>query len=311
MSSSSKNVTFIVSAPFDSDPGADVLLLSCDNFTFQARKAILTLASPVFGDMFSLPQPPSNEVNDDSSAHNPPLPSVRLSETGPVIDVLLRYCYPVEPPRKIQAFDIVRAVRCAAEKYDMAFIATKVDGYILASNNKDPAYSLLLYRNACEQQKEGDARLYARDCLKLPYASLVRYWPSQVLDKSLTNLIYYHQAISQAVGATITSTQYTGACDLIRNQFCNSCYVSFGSVRQPKWWQKYLTSCLQNINNAGNGLSLEHMRLRGEDAGRELCQSCGYKALCNWETLGETLNKIMEEETKKARITFSILIGND
>lgn len=296
---SSKNIVFTVSAPFDSDPGADIQLLSCDNFTFQARKAILSLASPIFSDMFSLPQPPSSDKNEDSSAPATSLPSVQLSETGLVIDVLLRYCYPVEPPRCIDAFDTLRAVRSAAEKYDMAFIATKVDEYIRASSNGDPAYSLLLYRNACEQQNKEDARLYARDCLKLPYASLVKYWPSSALDKSLVNLIYYHQAISQSVGATITSIRYSKVSELTQSTYCNHCFVQVGSTRQPKWWQKYLISSMQKLNGAGGGLSLEHTRICGEDVGRETCTACGHKALCNWETMQKNMNEIIEDETKK------------
>lgn len=303
---SSKNIVFTVSAPFDSDPGADIQLLSCDDFTFQARKAILSLASPIFSDMFSLPQPPSSNKNEDSSAPATSLPSVQFSETGLVIDVLLRYCYPVEPPRCIDAFDTVRAVRSAAEKYDMAFIATKVDEYIRASYSGDPAYSLLLYRNACEQQNEEDARLYARDCLKLSYASLVKFWPSSALDKSLVNLICYHQAISQTVGATITSTRYYEACGLIiDSRHCNSCYVQVGHTRQPKWWQKYLTSSLQKLNGAGGGLSLEHTRICGEDVGRETCTACGHKALCIWETMQKNMNEIIEDETKKVCMSYS------
>lgn len=93
-------MTFTVGAPFDSDPGAGVVLLSCDNFAFLVRKDILCLASPVFNDMFSLPQPKVVADNDSlESLAETTLPSVQLYETGLVLDIILRFCPPF--PRRL------------------------------------------------------------------------------------------------------------------------------------------------------------------------------------------------------------------
>lgn len=48
---------FSVSEPFLTDSGADVVLVSCDNYEFRSRRSILSLASPIFKDVFSLAQP--------------------------------------------------------------------------------------------------------------------------------------------------------------------------------------------------------------------------------------------------------------
>ena len=48
---------FVVSPPFDADSVGDCIIQSSDGVQFKVVRAILTLASDVFTDMFGLPQP--------------------------------------------------------------------------------------------------------------------------------------------------------------------------------------------------------------------------------------------------------------
>lgn len=82
-----KRSTFTVKEPFDSDPGADIILISCDNAEFRAREQILSFISPVFSDMFSLPHAISDEIGERPETINN-LPFVHLSENA-VVDTLL------------------------------------------------------------------------------------------------------------------------------------------------------------------------------------------------------------------------------
>ncbi|KAH9058199.1 hypothetical protein EDB87DRAFT_1627101 [Lactarius vividus] len=52
--------------------GADVIVRSSDHVNFPVHKAILASSSPVFGDMFSLPQPPESGKVDELSVVNLP-----------------------------------------------------------------------------------------------------------------------------------------------------------------------------------------------------------------------------------------------
>lgn len=73
---------------FDNSPTADIILRSSGPkfVEFRTHRTILSIASPVFETMFSLPQP-----RVDKS-----LPVCDLSEDANTIDALLRLIYPVD-----------------------------------------------------------------------------------------------------------------------------------------------------------------------------------------------------------------------
>lgn len=66
--------------------GADVVLRSSDLVCFHVHKLVLTISSPFFNDMFSLPQPRDDEVIDG-------LPVVYMSEDAEVMHSLLTVLY--------------------------------------------------------------------------------------------------------------------------------------------------------------------------------------------------------------------------
>jgi hypothetical protein len=61
---------------------------------FRVHKFILSLASPVFKDMFTFPQPP-----DQNWVEQPDISIVNVPDRPKVLDAVLRFVYPgVEPP---------------------------------------------------------------------------------------------------------------------------------------------------------------------------------------------------------------------
>ncbi|KAN0137884.1 hypothetical protein V8E53_004368, partial [Lactarius tabidus] len=56
-------------------PDANIILRSSDQANFHVHKSVLVISSPLFKDIFSLPQPPSNELVDG-------LPVIQLSESS-------------------------------------------------------------------------------------------------------------------------------------------------------------------------------------------------------------------------------------
>ncbi|KAI9441850.1 hypothetical protein H4582DRAFT_1935403 [Lactarius indigo] len=94
--------------------GTDVVVRSSDRVNFPVHKAILASSSPVFKDMFSLPQPPNNGKVDE-------LPVVDLPEDAELIRSLITILYPI--PSKIPAsYDRTLALLSAAQKYDMDIV---------------------------------------------------------------------------------------------------------------------------------------------------------------------------------------------
>jgi len=92
-------------------PNADVILQSSDLVDFYVHRSVLIVSSPIFRDMFSLPQPLNGA---DPNA----LPVVHLSEDAETLDSLISMLYPI-PPEIPPSSDSVLALLAAAAKYDM------------------------------------------------------------------------------------------------------------------------------------------------------------------------------------------------
>lgn len=297
---------FTVSEPFLTDSGADVVLVSCDNYEFRTRRSILSLASPNFEDVFSLAQPEiirpqSNPVSgiDPSlcissstrqwSVVNSGFPPVHSSETGQVIDILLRYCSPVSIPT-IPECQLLISVLDAAIKYEMTFIVTEVEATLQRLGFEQPEVLLFLYGQACEQQQEIKARDYAWECLKLPYPSIMNY-AGRCLSASttaLSNLIIYHHAVSNAVANYIKNHRCVERNAKTNWGKCSSCSDRRGSNdREPKWWRDNLVIMVQNIYNEGpiSYRILPAIDELGIDQAPYSCWSCAVNLLENWDSI--------------------------
>jgi len=104
-------------------PDASLIIRSSDLVNFRVHKSVLAMASPIFGDLLSLPQPSDSEFVDG-------LPVVQLSEDGELLNSLVSMLYPI---RRVtpDSNDKVLYLLAACQKYDMvqvqSYIRTEVD----------------------------------------------------------------------------------------------------------------------------------------------------------------------------------------
>ena len=103
--------------------GADVILQSSDHAKFLVHKAILASSSPVFRDMFSLPQPPNSGPVDG-------LPVVDISEDAELVRSLVTLLYPI-PSEIPTSWDRILALLSAAQKYDMGAVQASIRGEVI------------------------------------------------------------------------------------------------------------------------------------------------------------------------------------
>ncbi|KAI9440637.1 hypothetical protein H4582DRAFT_1811860, partial [Lactarius indigo] len=122
--------------PFDR-ADADVVLCSSDNVTFRVHEAILSVASPVFETIFSLPQP---QISTDGSP-----PVINPAENGAVLANLPTAIYPVVPVVPRSPSDFVASI-VAAEKYEMAVPSHRLDQHFANSRVVQIINGRLLYR---------------------------------------------------------------------------------------------------------------------------------------------------------------------
>ncbi|KAH9954184.1 hypothetical protein BC827DRAFT_1098764, partial [Russula dissimulans] len=97
---------------------ADLIMQSSDHVRFYVHKSILSMSSPIFRDMFSLPQPADSELVEG-------LPVVCLAEEAQVLHNLLTMLYPIPsviPDEYDKALDLL----AVSHKYDMAAIQSSI-----------------------------------------------------------------------------------------------------------------------------------------------------------------------------------------
>ena len=115
------------------------------NHDFCVHRIILSLASPVFKDMFTFPQPPNQPLN---ARHE--LPVVEVPESPKVLDAILRFIYPGAEPPDITETSTLSALLSAADKYNIASIIPTLREKLRASLT--PYYKhrhLCVYITAC------------------------------------------------------------------------------------------------------------------------------------------------------------------
>jgi hypothetical protein len=105
-------------------PDANLILRSSDLVNFRVHKPVLTMASPFFKDLLSLPRPSDSESIADG------FPVVQLSEDATLLNSLVSMLYHVHPGIP-DSYEKVLHLLAACQKYQMV----QVQSYIRAEVN--------------------------------------------------------------------------------------------------------------------------------------------------------------------------------
>ena len=136
---------------------ADVIIRAAGTLDFRVHKFILSFASPIFRDMFTLPQPPTDTPGT--------LPHVDISESPETWENILRTIYPMQRP-VIDDLDGLGSLLLAAKKYEMQFILDSHKSIFQDREfiQQDPLH---LYAIACACEFENEAKYVARNAQHL------------------------------------------------------------------------------------------------------------------------------------------------
>ena len=213
----------LAKAPFD-DAQADVILQSNDGVRFHVFKNILSLASPIFNDMFNLPSPPPQGPNDEFQV-------VPLSEHSTVLDIALRHIYPVRPPRAADTLQYASILAEFARKYQVEALDNCITGYLMDNVERDPVG---VYAIAVTYEFNGIGENAARTCLNLPFSGLKSPYMRCMAAEHISELLRYHVACGEAASA-LASSDRTWFSSLSKNGIithqrsgrisCRSCHI--------------------------------------------------------------------------------------
>ena len=144
---------------------------------FRVHKLILSLASSVFRDMFTFPQPLDQTLDEQHG-----LPVADISEAPEVFDIVLRSIYPGVTPPKVTEQATLTALLFTGDKYDIS-LTHPVFGESLKTFLLSPSDSFWVYIMACrfgfpDVAKEAVQRLSKDNLLHLGNREHRRYLSS-------------------------------------------------------------------------------------------------------------------------------------
>ncbi|KAJ7310688.1 hypothetical protein DFH08DRAFT_618330, partial [Mycena albidolilacea] len=126
------------SAPFD-DTGADTILRASDGADFCVYCQILSLASPFFKDLFSIPQPDSE----------PDVPVIPVDEHSNLLNPLLRSFYPgAELLQPVNGVDkLAKLIEASVSKYEIECAVPRLQAALQQHVEAD---TVAVYAIACQ-----------------------------------------------------------------------------------------------------------------------------------------------------------------
>lgn len=265
-------------SPFD-DTSADIILRSSDGSDFRVYRAVLSLASPFFKGLLSLPQPDSE----------PEIPVIPVSEPSHLLDRFLRVWYPgAESIVKFESLDeLSDIIALTLSKYDIQFISPILQQHL--HRFLAVAHPVGVFSIACRYQWTELATSAAKESLKLPLNSLfvcdasphLKHIPADLYQ----SLFAYHRKCSTAAvlaGALLPLSNVNWVwikCNACVGHF-QECDVPGLGRRIPRAWIFEYVQRMQTILNQVPGTDLKNpsfmaTALQKAAACNGLCRSAG------------------------------------
>ena len=240
-------------------PDADIILVPTPpgDTVFRVHRCILASASPLFRDMFTLPQP---TTLDDGK-----LPQLVLSEDHSTIDSLLRFIYPVPNPT-INNLDELVPVLGATVKYDCEAVTT-VLRKILLSPEFVREHPTRVFAIACRFDLEDEAKAASRftlgiNILECPLSDDLKY----ITAYSYYRLLDLHRRRAKAAQELLKLSEG------VKCMQCNG--SSYGIFMAPKWWTEFEQRAKQELSVRPTTDVIFDLAFLGETASAAGCLRC-------------------------------------
>ena len=271
-------------------PDGDIIIRSSDGIHFRMMKLLLSLASPIFKDMFSLPR--SADENIDEFLHG--LPIVDLTESSRTIENLLSSCYPAIYGKTsgLQGLSDVSALLEAAKKYEMEETGRAVVPFLTKPQflAQEP---LRVFAIACRYKLDAEAILAAKHTLHRSILEDKYSQESEMIDGgTLYRVLQYRNECAEAAMKvakihTWIKSDYYAFFDC-RNQDEDRLCTDISSPPSRKykhgydrgvsvhiWWMEYMESTRVALQTATCGETVRDLiRVGPAFAAANKCSTC-------------------------------------
>ncbi|KAI0041938.1 hypothetical protein FA95DRAFT_1500744, partial [Auriscalpium vulgare] len=193
--------------PFN-DVRADIILRSSDNVHFRVSRFILSIASPVFADMFNLGKPLEAIDGHSSEENHDGLPVVPLVEDSRTLNLLLRWCYPVKPP-KLTTLEDARRMVSITQKYAVDAFDDVIDEALRAHIVSDPVAIVAV---AVTHHLDDMTKAAFQGSLTTHLTAIISSGVTNLSGNALNALVRYHTACGAAAAAVTLQRDFFPSC---------------------------------------------------------------------------------------------------
>jgi len=206
---------------------ADLILTSSDDVEFRVFGRILSEASIVFKDMMQLGNAtPSGGLNN-----------VALSENAEILDLVLRFIYPIPDPQ-VTSFDTLKLLMDTADKYFLKGMMHSLKNILIQPAFAEPQ-PLRAYALACIHGLQDEAKIISRHCLKTDILQQGDIYEELAIitGKDLLRLIKLHQ------------TRATQIISILNTTSPSPCTGSGATSGTPLWWTEFRARAKEEVRS--------------------------------------------------------------
>jgi len=235
-------------------PDVDIVLESSDSCHFRVHKSVLVTSSPVFRDMFSLPQPTCGEFPDG-------LHLVHLYENADVLNSLVSMLYPVTPDIP-DSNDGILALLAATQKYDVAAVQSSIRAEVSRRKLLSPTgvEAFRVYAVACRKRLFPEMAAMACHTLGYPmtFESLGEaLWSFE--GWALRDLACFRLSCNIKLSSRINL--FLDCCDEYSKYWlgCPRYACKSEKSRLPAWLEAHFTRTLEELRKSTHIIPMSHM----------------------------------------------------
>ena len=227
---------------------------------FRVHKAIISIASTLYGDMLSLPQPPQPATGDSF------LPVVQVTESADVFEVFLRLMYPIEPPA-ITSLQLVDDLFQLADKYMAYGVHEKLKQVLTSSPSFLKDSPMWVYALACRANLDAEAELaipftFKTDPVRDISQLHLRMMTAEAYNRLLTAHATHRAQLISAVKRAEAPSYHPNGCSCggwFYTRLENN--INFAIWEKPFLDKQRLDSCLPRSTSRESKCGLETCRV--------------------------------------------------